>query len=178
MYIGPIAKRYAKALLAYAIECKAEAEVYEQAFSLCRTLMQVKELQRAMLNPVLDRTAKVDLLRTASGGAFHPVCERFIGLLFQQRRERYLLFILASFISLYRREKEIYVGQLTTAVPLDKATEEHLRAMVAQAVKGSVEFDLSVDEEILGGFILQLDNQRMDASVKGQLRQLRAELMR
>jgi len=50
--------------------------------------------------------------------------------------------------------------------------------MVAQAVKGTVEFDLSVDEEILGGFILQLDNQRMDASVKGQLRKLRAELMR
>ena len=35
-----------------------------------------------------------------------------------------------------------------------------------------------VDESIIGGFILQLDNQRMDASVKGQLRQIKAELMR
>lgn len=176
MYIGPIAKRYAKALLAYATECKAEAEVYEQAFALCRTLMQVKELQHALSNPVLDRTAKVNLLRTASGGAFHPVCERFIGLLFQQRRERYLLFILASFISLYRHEKNIYIGKLTTAVTLDKATEEHLRVMVSQAVKGTVEFDISVDEKILGGFILQFDNRYMDASVKGLLRLIQTKL--
>ena len=50
--------------------------------------------------------------------------------------------------------------------------------MVAQAVKGTVEFNVQVDKELLGGFILQLDNQRMDASVKGQLRQLKAELLK
>lgn len=178
MYIGPIARRYAKALLAYATECKAEAKVYEQVFTLCSTLARVDDLQRALLNPVLERTAKVSLLRTASGGEFHPVCERFIELVFQQHRERYLLFILASFIALYRREKGIYVGQLTTTVPLDKDTEERLRTLVAKAVKGTVEFNVQVDKELLGGFILQLDNQRMDASVKGQLRRLKAELLK
>lgn len=178
MYIGSIAKRYGKALLAYATECSAEEDVYQQMFILCRTLMQVKELQRVLLNPMLGRDEKIDLLHKAVGGTLHPVSQRFVVMVFQQRRERYLLFILASFISLYRKEKNIYVGKLTTAIPLDKATEEHMRTMIRQTVKGSVEFDLHIDEEILGGFILQLDNQRMDASVKGQLRQMRAELMR
>lgn len=178
MYIGTVAKRYAKALWEYALECKAEDEVYQQMLSLCRSFMQVKELQQALVNPVIDHTAKTALLCQAAGGALHPVCERFVALVFHQHRERYLLFISASFVTLYRQKKNIYVGHLTTAVPLDKPTEEHLHALIAKAVNGTVEFDTHVDDRLIGGFILQLDNRQMDASVRGQLRQIQAELMR
>ena len=73
----------------------------------------------------------------------------------------------------------MYVGKLITAVPMDSRMEELLRNMVSNATQdASVEFDTKVDETIQGGFILQLDDQRMDASVKGQLRYLREELMK
>lgn len=178
MDIGTISSRYAKALLCYALECNVEESVYQQALVLSRTMMQVDELGKALFNPMLGKATKLSLLTEAAGGMLHEAFIRFIELLFHQRRERYLLFILHSFVGLYRRHQRIYVGQLTTAVPLDKPTEQHLRGMIAQAVKGTIEFDLHVDEDILGGFILQLDDRRLDASVKGQLRQVQKELGR
>lgn len=178
MDIGTISSRYAKALLRYALECKAEESVYQQALALSRTMMQVRELDKALLNPVLDKATKLSLLTEAAGGTLHEAFIRFIDLLFSHHRERHLLFVLHSFVGLYRRHQRIYVGQLTTAVPLDKPTEQHLRDMIAQAVKGTIEFDLHIDEDILGGFILQLDDRRLDASVKGQLRHLQKELGR
>lgn len=179
METGTIATRYAKALWAYALECKAEEEIYPQMFSLCRSLMQVKEFQRALLNPAIDRTTKFALLAQASGGdQLHPVCHRFLTLVFDQRRERYLLFILASFVAHYRHAKGLYVGKLTTAAPLDDSTLDHLKQMIAKDIQGTVEFDVRVDEDLIGGFILQLDNLRMDASVKGQLKQIAEEWKR
>lgn len=177
MDIGIISKRYAKALLAYAVECKAEDEVYQQMLTLCHSFMQVKELQPALINPVIDNATKISLLRQAAGGSLHAVNERFIELVFNQHRDRYLLFIFHSFIGLYRKFKHIVVGKLTTAVPLDEQIEQRLQRMVANATGGSVvEFNVKVDEEIQGGFILQLDNLRMDASIKGQLQQMKKQL--
>lgn len=178
MDIGTISSRYAKALLRYALECKAEESVYQQALVLSRTMMQVRELDKALLNPVLDKATKLSLLTEAAGGTSHEAFIRFIDLLFRQRRERYLLFILHSFVNLYRRHQRIYVSQLVTAVPLDEMTEQRLRDMIAKATTGTVELDIQVNQDILGGFILQWDNLRLDASVKGQLRQVRKELGR
>ena len=176
METGTIATRYAKALWAYALECKAEEEIYPQMLSLCRSLVQVKELQRALLNPAINRTTKFALLAQASGVEhLHPVSHRFLSLVFDQRRERYLLFIIASFIAHYRHAKGLYVGKLTTAVPLDEATLDLLKQMIAKSIQGTVEFDVRVDNDLIGGFILQLDNLRMDASVKGQLKQIAEE---
>ena len=179
MTLGNIAKRYAKALYLYATECKVEERVYEQAYALCRTMAHVPDLSRALLNPVVELPAKLSLLHNSVGGRMNDALVRFIELLFHNHRERYLMFILASFIAHYRHQKHIYVGRLTTSIPMDAEVEEQLRAMLSQITQGGrVEFDTKVDKSIIGGFILQLDNQRMDASVKGQLRQIKAELMR
>ena len=178
MTLGNIAKRYAKALYLYATECKAEERVYKQAFALCRTMAHVPDLERALLNPVVDLPTKLSLLHNGAGGRMDDALVRFIELLFHNHRERYLLFILASFIAYYRHQKHIYVGKLTTAIPVDTKVEELLRGMVNQITQGgTIEFDTKVDETIVGGFILQLDNHRMDASVKGQLREVRKKLM-
>lgn len=178
MDIGTVSMRYAKALLQYAEECKAEECVYEQAVTMLRSLVEVKELQAALINPVINRTTKMDLLSKAAGNTLNPINERFLHLVFDQHRERQLIFILHSFISRYRKRKNILVGKLTTAVPLNPSVIERLRHEVTNSTKGTVEFEIKVDETIQGGFILQLDNQRMDASIKGQLALMRKNLMR
>ena len=178
MEIGTIAKRYAKALYLYATECKAEERVYEQATTLCHAMAQVPDLMRALINPVVAQSAKVELLCQATGGQMHEAFMHFIRLVFNQHREGHLPFILHSFVALYRKQKHIYVAKVTTAIPMDSSVEELLRRKIADITQGgTIEFDIQVDSDIQGGFILQLDDQRMDASVKGQLRQIQAELM-
>ncbi len=74
-----------------------------------------------------------------------------------------------SYITLYRRQKNIIRGKLTTAVPVSSETENKMRAMVESKAKGAVEFETDVDPDIIGGFILEYDTFRMDASVKSKL---------
>lgn len=175
MTLGNIAKRYAKALYLYATECKAEESVYEQALALCHTLAEVPELSRTLNNPVLGQSAKQELLNQSVGGEMVLPLRQFMRLVFKQHRECHLLFILHSYVAFYRKQKHVYVGKLTTAVPMDTRVEELLRHKITQTVQGSVEFDIRVDEKLLGGFILQLDDQRMDASVRGQLQRIKKE---
>ena len=173
MDTGIISRRYAKTLLRYAVENQAETSAYGRMQTLAVSLAQVKELQKALENPVLPKEQKLRLLMEASGGGEDEHFVRFLTLVLDKRRERQLLFIAHSYIDLYRAHKHIHMGKLTTAVPLTPEAEERMRRMIASSVNGTVELDLRVDASLKGGFVLQMDSLRMDASVAGQLRHVR-----
>ena len=63
-----------------------------------------------------------------------------------------------------------------TATPVSSATERKMQEMVESMTHGTVEFNTEVDPDIIGGFILEYDTYRMDASVKTHLRKILAEL--
>ena len=87
-----------------------------------------------------------------------------------------LQFMAHSYITLYRQQKNIIRGKLTTAVAVSEATEQRMRKMVESKTKGTVEFETEVNPDILGGFVLEYDTYRLDASVQNQLRQVLTQL--
>jgi F-type H+-transporting ATPase subunit delta len=84
--------------------------------------------------------------------------------------------MLYSFIEQYRRANAIMVGKIVTAAPV-AGLKERLQAALAERHGTSVVLEEEVDPEILGGFVLSVDDVRMDASVEGQFRLLRRELI-
>lgn len=78
-------------------------------------------------------------------------------------------FIAHSYITLYRKQKNIIRGKLTTAVAVSPEMESKMRQMVESKTQGTVEFETEVNPDIVGGFILEYDTYRMDASVKTKL---------
>ena len=80
-----------------------------------------------------------------------------------------------KFIDLYRKHKNIRYGKLTTASEVDKATEERLISLVTDKVGGTLELEKVVDSAILGGFMLEVEDVRWDASLSGQLTRIRNE---
>ena len=81
-----------------------------------------------------------------------------------------------SYITLYRKQKNIIRGKLTTAVAVSEATELKMKKMVESKTKGTVEFETEVNPNIIGGFVLEYDTYRLDASVQNQLRQVLTQL--
>lgn len=99
--------RYAKALLAYAKAQKVEDRVYEEVKTLAGHYVSLPDLRRAIENPVLDMQSKCDLLREASGGKdVSQELMRFFNLVLDERREKFLQFMLWSYIDLYREDKK------------------------------------------------------------------------
>ena len=106
MYIGVISMRYAKALLAYADEKGTEDTVYEEAGILADSFSRIPELRQALDNPVLPAETKLKLIcEAAGGGKVSEELKRFVELVLEERREKFLQFMIMSYIDLYRKHQ-------------------------------------------------------------------------
>ncbi|MCR5712663.1 F-type H+-transporting ATPase subunit delta [Prevotellaceae bacterium MN60] len=169
MDIGVISTRYARALLKSATDAKLEEQVYQEMMTLAKSYMDVPELRQTIDNPMLDKDKKQTLLETAAGGATSELMRTFIALVLKEDRENMVQFMAYSYVTLYRKQKNVIRGKLTTAARVSPETEQKMRQMVESMTQGTVEFETEVNPDIIGGFILEYDTFRMDASVKSKL---------
>jgi F-type H+-transporting ATPase subunit delta len=176
MDLGVISVRYARALLKSAADLNLDAQVYKEMQVLAQSYLQVPAFRFTMDNPMLTKDKKQALMETACGGDVTDLTRRFLQLVLKEGRESALQFMAQSYITLYRQQKHIIRGKLTTAVAVSPQTEAKMRAMVESKTRGTVEFNTEVDPDILGGFILEYDTYRMDASVKTKLNALLVQL--
>ena len=174
MYIGVVSMRYAKALLAYADDAKVEDAVYREALLLKDSYAQVPELRQAMDNPVLAPDVKLRLVVEAAGGKVTKELERFVQLVL---KEKFLQFMINSYIDLYRKQKNISIGKLTTAYPVAPEVVERIRKIVVSRTKGTAEFATKVDASLEGGFIFEIGTYRLDASVASQIRRVKQQFI-
>ena len=180
MDIGVIAKRYAKALLDFAVEQKSEDIIYKEILNFAATYREVPQLSQVLGNPLLPQQQKVDILcRAVSSTEASEVFKKFAALVVAHRRESFMLFIAHNFVTLYRELKHISIGKLITAVPVAKKEAQRLEKLVESNSSNSVDviLETSVDPDILGGFIFQIDDMRLDASVRQQFELIKKQFI-
>ncbi len=173
MDIGVISVRYARALLKSATEAKVEETVYQQMQLLAKSYVDVPQLRQTIDNPMLSKDKKEMLLLTAAGGdSVSALTKSFIALVLKEDRENMIQFMANSYVTLYRKQKNVIRGRLITAARVTAETEQKMRQMVESRTQGTVEFEAEVNPDIIGGFVLEYDTYRMDASVQSKLRDI------
>jgi F-type H+-transporting ATPase subunit delta len=179
MNTGIISMRYAKALIAYAQDRGAEDRLYQEAQCLVKSFENFPALQQALLNPILAAKEKSSLIYAAAGAEKTPSEElvQFIRLVLKQRREAYLRYMCLTYQDLYRKLKHIGVGRLITAVPVDSETKERIKESAKSRLHSRMELQIVVDPSIVGGFIFDVNNYRMDASVSGMLKRVKQQFI-
>lgn len=178
MNIGVIARRYARALYTFAGEQQQSKTVYKHMKRLGKNFYRLPELRKAIENPVLDVEKKVELLKTAAqcNDDSEKVLEQFFRLVLAQKREKFLQFMIWSYIGLYRRENNILMGRLTTAVP-SPVLEKRMTTIIEGKTSKEVEFHTSVDPNIIGGYVLEMAGYRIDASISSQLKRVKNQFV-
>ena len=161
--------RYARALLKSATDAKIEDAVYTEMQQLAKSYVEVPQLRFTIDNPMLSKDKKEALLLTACGQSPSDLTKAFIQLVLREDREGVMQFIANSYVTLYRQQKNVIRGRLITAAQVSPATEQKMRRMVESKTNGTVEFETEVNPDIIGGFILDYDSYRLDASVKSKL---------
>ena len=169
MDIGVISVRYARALLKSATDQKLDEQVYQEMMLLAKSFLEVPQLRQTIDNPMLSKDKKEMLLQTASGEKVSTLTKSFIRLVLKEDREKVIQFMANSYVTLYRKQKNVIRGKLTTAARVSAQTEQKMRKMVESKTNGTVEFETEVNPDIIGGFILEYDTFRMDASVRSKL---------
>ena len=176
MDLGLISVRYARALLKAGIEAKEAEKVYADMQTLAGSYSSTPALRITIDNPMLSKKQKKNLLLTAAAGGSCNLTKKFVELVLKEDRESIMQFIANSFITLYRKHNNLISAKLTTACAIDSATEAKMRQLVEGRTNGKVEFQTDVNPNIIGGFVLEYDTYRMDASVKRQLNTILSQL--
>ena len=173
---GKISVRYARALLETANEQQCETEVYEQLVRLTGHYSQaIGAFNEALSNPIIPGEEKVKLLKTAIGDPIHPCLERFIEFVSEKKRENKILLIALKYQEMYRKQKNLLKADVTTAAEIDDQALQRLSQFVEQTFHRGVELHVKTNPALIGGFILDIEHDRMDASVKGRLEKLKTD---
>ena len=177
MNTGPIAHRYAKALLKFVMETGAGEKVYSQACVLVLRMQGYRQLADAIgKHPELPLERKKEILAAALGEPLSAELDRFVSLVYDRGRMDCIERILYSFVEQYRSANAIKVGTLVTACPVE-GLKARLEGILSGVTGARVLLEEDVNPEVLGGFVLKIDDLLMDASVEGHFRQLRRALI-
>ena len=174
---GRISVRYARALFQLAQEQHCEEAVYDGLTRFAHNyLMAISQFNEVLADPIVAQEEKVKLMEMAVGEPIHDCLKQFIAFVAEQKREDKMFLIAMKFMEMYRAKHNILSTQVTTATELPEATYDKIKAFIKQTFDADAEIDVKIDPNLIGGFILDIENARMDASVAGQLNALKNKL--
>ncbi len=185
---GLIPRRYAKALFKFAIERGVADALYGVMGNLVNTFEAEPALNKAMSNPFVKDSDKEALLLTASGlnsgegkndKALVDVFKDFILLLRRNNRLPQARHIAVAYRDIYRDANHIYRVTVTSAAAMDADEQKRLEGLIAKQLpdNAKIEYRSVVNPELIGGFTVAINNDRLDASVAGELDNLRRQLV-
>jgi F-type H+-transporting ATPase subunit delta len=166
---------YAEALLRAAGEKGRLAEVREELAEFVAAVDGSEELRGLLRNPQIEPEVKREALKAALGDADELV-RNFLLLVAEKGRLAEIEEIHHEFERLIAREARVLELELTTAVELSDEEAGRVVRQIEEASGRRVDATRRVDPSIIGGIVVQAGSQRLDASVRGRLDQLRQEL--
>lgn len=174
-----IISRYATALVKLVGETGSGAVVASEAESLLKSLRTVPDLRR-MVTAAVDVVSPFDkkkLLQSALGNRMSPELSRFLTLLNQNGRMDMVEDILREFVALYYRSIGVRKARLKVVAEPSERLLERLRALVREKVGMDVRIEVETDPSLIGGFVFDIDDYLLDASVRRQLDRIREQFV-
>jgi F-type H+-transporting ATPase subunit delta len=172
-----IAQPYAQALLSIAQSKNLTEEIGEDARTLLSLLSENNQLKNFIGNPFIQSENKKAAIGRIFSESSNPYLRNFLLLLVDRRRIVFLEPILQQYLVLLRQLNQTVLAEVTSAVPLTEGQEQAVREKVIAITNArQVELETKVDGELIGGVIIKVGSQVIDASLRGQLRRLSLRL--
>ena len=170
------ASRYAKSLLGLAIEQNSVEQVAEDMKLFTKVVEQNKSFDLMLRNPIIKHDKKRDILEKLFKGKVNALTMAIIDIITRKNREPLLAAIAGEFQNQYNEYKSIGKATITSATPLDAKLRGEFEQMVKKlSNKKQVELAEKVDASLIGGFVLNVGDRQIDASIKSKLKSLKVE---
>jgi F-type H+-transporting ATPase subunit delta len=168
-----LAGRYATALFELARDQRQIEAVAGSLQTVRSTLADSNELRAVTTSPLIGRQdAARAIAATAAALHLDPVTTNFLGVVARNGRLRQLPEIIRLFNRLAADHRGETTAEVTTARPLDDEQVAALKANLRARAGREVTIDSRVDPSILGGIVVRLGSQMIDASIRTKLNTL------
>ncbi|MDE6453719.1 MAG: ATP synthase F1 subunit delta [Muribaculaceae bacterium] len=181
---GLIPRRYAKALYEVASERGQAEMLYDSMRALADAAVSHPELARTLANPYVGDADKRRLLETAAGlpaqAASGSTFADWMRVLVENHRTGMAADIARAYIDCYRAQRGIYPVRVTSAAPLGADESKRMRALIQSHIgpDATMEYEERVDPALIGGFAIDIASERLDASVRARLDNLRLNILK
>ena len=169
--------QYARAMLDLANEKKQAEQVGQEMAELGKIIESNKSLGSFLSDPGISTGDRTELLNKVFKGHVSPLVFNVMGVLNSKGR----LGLLHSVIQAYHELLDEQLGKVEVDVivahRLDGSALEQVRQRISQALKKDAVVHQYVDEKIIGGIVVRVDDKLIDASVKSQLEAMKRQLL-
>lgn len=170
------ASRYVKSLLSLAVEQNALEEVHDDMLLFDRVCQENRSFVLMLKSPVVKHDKKREVLEKLFAGKVHKLTIAIFDIITKKNREALLPAIAREFHKAYNINKGIGTASVTTAVALDDALRSRFESIVKEIIqKDKLELKENIDRDMIGGFVLDVGDKRIDASIKNRLKLLKVK---
>jgi len=168
-----VASRYAKSVLQLAQEKGVLENVVKDMSLFAATCDQNIALVNALRSPIIKNDKKLAILKQLFGNKVNALTISFFEIIARKSRMEYLPEIAKEFAVQYRIMKGILSGEIITAFPIADDLKSQFKGLVTKAYGKEVELREVVKKDIIGGFVLTVEDKQIDESVKSKLQRIR-----
>jgi len=177
MNYSAIAVRYSKALLSLAEEKGILNEVQKDISliqSVCKTEI---EFIRLLEFPVIPASKKISIFVEIFENKINALTLKFLKLIANNRRESQLYPMTFAFLNLYKEKQGIRTVTFTSVEKIDDPVRKAIKDLVKKYYNAEIELIEETNKDIIGGFVLRVDDEQFDASVVNQLEKIKREFI-
>lgn len=169
--------RYCKALFELAKEQNVQEAVLKDMKTILQVFKDVPEFALFLKDRRLVPSRKKAIFRQILEKSINPLSLKFLDLIVDYKREDQLYIMAYHYVEISRKALGIKRAIITTAVPLDDAFLKTLTLGIQKELKQELELDTKVAPELLGGFILRLEDSQLDASLLAKLEKIKSSFI-
>ncbi len=172
-----IAIPYAQALMSLAQGQGLVDQLNQNVADLLELLHSSEDLQQLLLTPLIEAESKKAVLQQVIGDQIHPYMRNFLMLLVDRRRIGFLDEICKQYQALVRDLNQTVLAEVVSAVELNDEQKQSVRDKVV-TMTGAHQVDLvtKIDPDLLGGVVIKVGSQVLDASLREQIRRISLQL--
>ena len=165
--------RYAKSLILISKEQNSLETSFNDMLLVSSVCSSNKDFVNLLKTPIVKTDLKIKILNELLAKSISDLTLSFIILITKKKREILLPEIAECFIALYKNNKNIKEVSVVTAKPLDDDLRKEVMSYIEKQSNSKIELEEIIDESLIGGAIIRMDDKQLDASISSKLKSLK-----
>lgn len=171
-----ISERYALSLYEIAQDSKQEAVYLDELTAICRIMEQEPAFLKVLTTPSIPFEEKQNVLKTVFNGRIQPYLLNFLMLITEKGRVGLIADMCQAYKEQYYFENGIVEVLATSAKPISEPLQAKLKAKMEKVTGKTVMLQWRIDESLIGGLVVKVNNKQLDTSLRTRLNELAAQL--
>lgn len=172
-----ISKRYARALFEFATEQNKIEEVkadMDYVYQLCQAS---DDFMKLLKSPVIKVAKKVEIIKAVFDGKLSELSMHYLEIISKSRRETFIPSIANQYILSYNDSIGLKIVDFESAYDMDDKLKNQIIKALSEQTGKQIQLKEKINKDLIGGFIVNMDNRQYDASIRARLTKLKAEFV-